>query len=271
MARRESAVPENAPGPWFVDATCIDCGVCRWVAPAVFGDAPRTAYVKEQPADPAAAGRAAVACPVGSIGGESPAIREAARAFPWPVLPGVSFCGWAQEETYGAAAWLIERPEGNVLVDVPRPVPALLDAIAARGGVRWMVLTHRDDIAHHDKVAARFGAERVMHRADAPAGIERVVDGDVQIEDLRILPLPGHTRGSIGLLWRDVLFTGDHLWGERDGSLGAGRDVCWYSWAEQRRSMERLRGLAFAHVLPGHGWPWSGGPGALEVLIARMG
>jgi glyoxylase-like metal-dependent hydrolase (beta-lactamase superfamily II) len=68
-----------------------------------------------------------------------------------------------------------------------------------------------------------------------------------------VIPVPGHTRGSAALLYRDTfLFSGDHLWGD-EGSLGAGRDVCWFSWSEQLRSIARLREHTFTWVLPGHG------------------
>ncbi len=50
------------------------------------------------------------------------------------------------------------------------------------------------------------------------------------------------------------LFTGDHLWWDRDEkSLGAGRDVCWYSWDEQIESMEKLISFNFEWILPSHG------------------
>jgi glyoxylase-like metal-dependent hydrolase (beta-lactamase superfamily II) len=66
--------------------------------------------------------------------------------------------------------------------------------------------------------------------------------------------VPGHTAGSAALLFGDrYLFTGDHLWADEEGRLAAGRDVCWHSWAEQIRSMERLLDLRFEWVLPGHG------------------
>jgi glyoxylase-like metal-dependent hydrolase (beta-lactamase superfamily II) len=74
--------------------------------------------------------------------------------------------------------------------------------------------------------------------------------------DLTLIPVPGHTRGSAALLYaRRYLFTGDHLWGSEDepGRLAASRSVCWYSWAEQTRSMERLLDFRFEWVLPGHG------------------
>jgi glyoxylase-like metal-dependent hydrolase (beta-lactamase superfamily II) len=57
------------------------------------------------------------------------------------------------------------------------------------------------------------------------------------------------------LLYRDrALFTGDHLaWSPPREMLIAFRDVCWYSWPEQIRSMEALLAYRFAWVLPGHG------------------
>ncbi len=44
------------------------------------------------------------------------------------------FCGWASESSYGAAAWLIRRPDGNVLVDSPRFASTLADRLHELGG-----------------------------------------------------------------------------------------------------------------------------------------
>jgi glyoxylase-like metal-dependent hydrolase (beta-lactamase superfamily II) len=50
------------------------------------------------------------------------------------------------------------------------------------------------------------------------------------------------------------LFSGDHLaWSPKRETLIAFRNACWYSWAEQTRSMERLLSFEFEWVLPGHG------------------
>src|SRR2546423_959185 len=49
MANPSKAVPENAPGAFFVDSTCIDCDTCRQLAPAVFGEAADYAFVRRQP------------------------------------------------------------------------------------------------------------------------------------------------------------------------------------------------------------------------------
>jgi glyoxylase-like metal-dependent hydrolase (beta-lactamase superfamily II) len=72
--------------------------------------------------------------------------------------------------------------------------------------------------------------------------------------DFLAIPTPGHTRGHCALLHREFLFTGDHLWWSRNRArLTASRDVCWYSWPEQVRSVARLKDYRFEWVLPGHG------------------
>ena len=48
MANPKKRVPENLPGDFFVDSTCIDCDACRQIAPAVFGEAAETSFVKAQ-------------------------------------------------------------------------------------------------------------------------------------------------------------------------------------------------------------------------------
>jgi glyoxylase-like metal-dependent hydrolase (beta-lactamase superfamily II)/ferredoxin len=266
MARRADAIAENAEGELFVDSSCIDCDLCRQIAPAVFARTDRRgqSYVARQPDGDAGRHRALMAlvtCPTSSIGLRTKLdVRAAAAAFPEPVdgLDHVMFCGYASASSYGASSWLVRRPDGNVLIDSPRWAAALADRIEALGGVRTMVLTHRDDVADHEAWRERFGCERVIHRADVSGetrGCERIVDGETRLApDLLVIPVPGHTRGSIALLSGEVLFSGDHVWATDDQQgLECGRDVCWYSWPEQRRSIEKLAAYDFVWVLPGHG------------------
>ena len=265
MARASARLDDNAPGVFFVDDTCIDCGACREIAPRTFARSPRIgqSIVAAQPGDADGEARAlmaVVACPTASIGtlAKRP-IGRAVAAFPERLEDGVYYCGWHSEASYGAASYLIVRPQGNVLVDSPRAARPLYERIEALGGVRTMVLSHRDDVADHAAFARRFGCERVMHAADAGGlPVERRVEGAEPVpldDELTLIPVPGHTRGSVALLYRGrFLFTGDHLWwDEEDERLEMGRDVCWYSWTEQLRSLARLRDVDFQWVLPGHG------------------
>ena len=287
MARLSARLDENAPGAFFVDDSCIDCDACRQIAPETFARSRRLgqSIVAAQPDGGEREKRAlmaTVACPTASIGTTSKhSLRDAIASFPELLEDDVYYCGWHAKESYGAASYSIVRPRGNVLVDSPRAAAPLYERIEALGGVRTMVLSHRDDVADHAAFARRFGCERVMHADDAGAlAIERRVIGRDPIvldEELTVVPVPGHTRGSIALLYRDkFLFTGDHLWwDEVDERLDMGRDVCWYSWSEQVRSLERLRGLCFEWVLPGHGRRFRAGSvevmrAALEEAIVRL-
>lgn len=257
-------VPENVPGPFFVDTNCIDCDTCRQLAPATFGDADDHAFVQIQPRTQGqlrAALHAQLACPTASIhGGEKPAAAAAVADFPLPLAPGVFYCGFTSRDSFGGSSYFVEHPAGNWLIDSPRFVERLARAFQSRGGIRYIFLTHRDDVADAAQYAARFHSERIMHREELSAqpGAERVLDGLEAIPlaaDFLAIPTPGHTRGHCVLLYRDqFLFAGDHLWYSRHlRRLNASRSVCWYDWPQQIASLELLTKYKFEWVLPGHG------------------
>ena len=290
MAQLAERLPENAPGLFYVDRSCIDCDTCRRVAPEVFAEGEGHSFVASQPETPEGRRRALmalVACPTASIGTASRTdATPGVRAYPEPVEENVSFCGFTAESSFGAWSYFIERPQAggsgdrkvprisegsgdrkiprlsaNVLVDSPRAAGPLLRALEDRGGVATLFLTHRDDVADHAALHRRFGCERILHADDVTARtqeVERKLTGAEPTrlaDDLLAIPTPGHTRGHAVLLYRDkFLFTGDHLaWSARRGHLVAFRDANWYSWPHTIRSMERLLDFRFEWVLPGHG------------------
>ena len=55
MAELANKVSQNVAGRFYVDATCIDCDLCRETAPRNFrrDNVGRHSYVFEQPADSA--------------------------------------------------------------------------------------------------------------------------------------------------------------------------------------------------------------------------
>jgi len=266
VARLSDRLPENVAGEFFVDQACIDCDTCRILAPLTFGwtDSGKS-FVERQPDSAAERHRALMAlvsCPTAAIGTEHKLRVDAAVAsLPERIDGGVYYCGYASESSFGASSYLIVRPSGNVMIDSPRASKPLIKRVEALGGVRLLFLTHRDDVADHERWVRAFGCERVMHKRDVShetRNVERIVDGESPTRldhDLVVIPVPGHTRGSAALLHDRYLFTGDHLWGTPDGSeLSVSRSVCWYSWAAQTRSMSRLLDFDFEWVLPGHGF-----------------
>src|SRR6266571_4415470 len=267
MASVALRLPENVPGDFFVDSTCIDCDACRQIAPETFCEDAEASIVCRQPESEAESKRALmalVACPTGSIGTlEHHDAHIGIDAFPELLTENIFYCGFNAESSFGAWSYLIVRPDnegGNVLIDSPRFATQLVKKIEAMGGVRTMFLTHKDDVADHRRFAEKFNCQRIMHADDGAQrlGIEQVIRGaePVQVDsDLIAIPVPGHTRGHTVLLYRNkFLFTGDHLaWSPNRNSLIAFRSACWYSWEEETRSMAKLLDYDFEWVLPGHG------------------
>jgi len=267
MANVALRLPENVAGDFFVDSKCIDCDACRQIAPEIFAEDDEYSIVYQQPQSAQETKRALmalVACPTGSIGTvEHHDAHIGIDAYPSLIAENVYFCGFTAESSFGAWSYLIVRPEkdgGNVLIDSPRFATQLVKKIQDLGGVRTMFLTHRDDVADHDRFAKRFRCQRVMHNDDGATrlGIENVIRGEAPFavdNELLAIPVPGHTRGHTVLLYKNkFLFTGDHLaWSPNRNSLIAFRSACWYSWEAQIRSMEKLLNYDFEWLRPGHG------------------
>jgi glyoxylase-like metal-dependent hydrolase (beta-lactamase superfamily II)/ferredoxin len=289
MARLAQRVASNAAGDFYVDASCIDCEICRATAPSVFGrdDQLGQSVVRAQPATETEQRRALmalVACPTASIGTvQKHNATAAAHAFPELIDQDVYTCGYAAESSYGASSYLVRRAAGNVLVDSPRAARPLMQEIDRLGGAALMFLSHRDDVADHRQFQRQLGCRRILHAADVSAEtatIEWQLTGDQPIAlagDLLAIPVPGHTRGSTALLYRNrYLFTGDHLWADEDtGRLAMSRSVCWYSWRAQVQSLERLLAYEFEWVLPGHGRRFRAGSaaqmrGQIEGLLSEL-
>jgi glyoxylase-like metal-dependent hydrolase (beta-lactamase superfamily II)/ferredoxin len=265
MADQRKRLTTNVPGVFFVDSTCINCDTCRQLAPVTFEEVGEYSAVTRQPSTEVERGQAyqaLVACPVGSIGSteKDPASLQAATAsFPLHLEHGVYYCGFNSDKSFGANSYFIEHPGGNWLIDSPRYTGRLVQAFERRGGVAHILLSHEDDVADADRYAKRFGAVRIIHQADSHAvpDAERIIDGVEPIRfapEFLIIPVPGHTLGSVALLYGErFLFTGDHLWWDRDiAGLDVPRNLV-RSRAHLRASTERLLDHRFCWVLPGHG------------------
>jgi glyoxylase-like metal-dependent hydrolase (beta-lactamase superfamily II)/ferredoxin len=265
MADQKKRLDSNVAGNFYVDATCINCDTCRQLAPASFEEVGDFSAVTSQPTDEGSmhqAYQALLACPVGSIGtepSEPVRMQEAMASFPLHLEDGVYYCGFNSEKSFGANSFFIEHPDGNWLIDSPRYLKHLVETFERKGGLSHIFLTHKDDVAEVDKYAAHFGAKRIIHRADLEAApdaewiIEEVESSQV-LPQFQIIPVPGHTAGSMALLYNNTyLFTGDHLWWDsKQQMLRAPSQLVW-----RKRvlldSLQKLLDYRFEWVLAGHG------------------
>ena len=266
MAHLTRRRTQNMAGDFYVDTTCIDCDTCRWMAPDVFSRIDKQSAVHRQPQgqiERRKALQALLACPTASIGTlePPPEIQSVQASFPLKIAANVYHCGYHSESSYGAVSYFIQRPEGNVLIDSPQFVPPLVKQLEALGGVRYLYLTHRDDVADHQKFHDHFDCDRILHSKEITAstrGVEIQLEGMDPVAlspDMLVLPVPGHTSGHTVLLYNDqFLFSGDHLaWSSSLNHLYAFRRACWYSWPRLMESMKTLLDYSFEWVLPGHG------------------
>ena len=75
MADKNSKQPENVPGKWYVDTTCVPCNSCMDEAGNLlkYSEDQSHVFFARQPASPAEeqqAQKAAEICPTGSIGND---------------------------------------------------------------------------------------------------------------------------------------------------------------------------------------------------------
>lgn len=286
MASIKKSHPKNAPGSLYVDTTCIDCGTCFHLAPTIFRENhDDKSVVMKQPENKdewQKAKQAILSCPTNSIGVQNaPEIfKQLGTGLPVHIAEGVYYLGYTSRNSFGASSYLIKRDEGNILVDSPRYHPWLVQELEKLGGVQKMFLSHQDDVADHKLFCAHFKCERMIHEDEVTADTENVEtilkgDGDIQLaKDLTIIMTPGHTKGSMCLLYKDkFLFTGDHLFVDHSHKiLLASKGVCWYSWEEQIHSVEKLLKKNYEWILPGHGgWGhFSHSHQAIQQLLKEM-
>ncbi len=287
MAQRKNALNRNVDGSFFVDSSCIDCGTCCYLAPDHFASSGSNSFVYSQPttqSDISNALLALVDCPVSAIGAPNELTSQIPNnAFPLWVTENASgsvyYCGWSSKRSYGASSWLILRSDGNVLIDSPRWSSTLAKQIKKMGGVKFMILTHSDDVADHERWSNALNCERWIHEndADSAPNAEKILHGMDCFsleEGLIIIPTPGHTAGSVVVVLGDyeqVLFSGDHLWWNQEKeSLVASRNYCWWNWDEQIESIKKLDNLEVKWLLPGHGYSHKFKLGEWKVALAEL-
>jgi len=281
MAKRH---PGNAPGEWFVDDACINCGAAYAIEPGIFVERDGQALVAKQPVSEdelRTAWRARLCCPTASIHtvGHS---EQPPDLFPQRLDDGLYRLGYNARASWGAHSFALLREAGHVMVDAPRWTKHVVEPLERFGGIAHIVLTHRDDVADAARYAAHFDARVWIHERDRDAApfATDLVRGDApqpMFAGMVAIPLPGHTRGSVAYLHAErYLFTGDSLsWDLDDDDLAAWEEIAWHSWDEQRRSLRRLLDHRFEWVLAGHGGSQARPPeemrARLSALLERLG
>jgi glyoxylase-like metal-dependent hydrolase (beta-lactamase superfamily II)/ferredoxin len=249
---------------WTITSTCRRCRAAWNLAPSVIGTGKDgKAFFRRQPeTEPELmeAWRAAVACPTGSI--KAPhGIKMPDGIFPQLLAENLWRLGYNDNSSAGAHPFFIRSKSGlNFMVDGPRFVPRLVKFIEEQGGLDHVLLTHRDDVGSSAKYAEHFGARLWIHENDREASPEAtdILKGyeiSEPIPGCTVIPIPGHTIGSVAFLIDEKLFPGDSLgWELAQSQLWTNPIFCWDDWDMQRRALRRLQDFRFDYVCAGHNY-----------------
>jgi glyoxylase-like metal-dependent hydrolase (beta-lactamase superfamily II) len=167
----------------------------------------------------------------------------------------------------GTNSWIVARDPAWLVdpgPDLGEHIEALIDEIAARGGLGGIALTHQhaDHTGAVPAIRDRYPAAPIA--AAGNDADEQLDDGDV-FGPLEAVATPGHAPGHLAYIVGDAAMTGDAVLGE--GSVFIAPDpgaLAFYLAALARLKERELRVL-----LPGHGPPVFDPAGKLDEYIAH--
>ena len=166
---------------------------------------------------------------------------------------------------YQTNTYILTGDTEAVVIDPGYEADAILDALQGKK-LKAILLTHGhfDHVGAVKELVAETGCDVYIHPAEATlppmitAGqlyyTHTYGEGDtvspIDGVELTVLHTPGHTPGSVCLLWKDQMFSGDTLF---EGSCGR-IDLPGGDPTQMLQSLRRLESLqADYHVHPGHG------------------
>ncbi len=170
---------------------------------------------------------------------------------------------------------------GNVLIDCPAWNSTTETWLRDRGGVRWLVLTHRGGLAKVKEIQASTGCEIVIQEQEAyllPNLTVTTFHTHLALTpDLEILWTSGHSPGSSCVYTQTqggILFTGRHLLPDRTGMPAPLRIAKTFHWKRQLQSVRFLRDRFTADMLswicPGSSTGYLRGATAIEQAYPKL-
>lgn len=151
-------------------------------------------------------------------------------------------------DTLGATAYLIVENQTHILIDCPAWDQENQQFLQDRGGVSWLILTHRGGIGKVKEIQAAFGCQVLIQEQEAYLLPDLEVTTFEQEFNLtpqtQVIWTPGHSPGSscvYSSVQGGVLFSGRHLLPNQQGLPVPLRTSKTFHWRRQLRSVALLR------------------------------
>ena len=173
---------------------------------------------------------------------------EAGRP-PREVRPGLWLFA-PNRDTQGGSSWLLERPEGPLLVDCPAVTRSNLDFLAQRGAEGTVVLTSREGHGRCRRIQEATGWRVLVQEQEAyllpnVQRVEAFGSEHTAAPGILLLWTPGPTPGSCVIHasgpWGDLLFCGRLLLPVGPGALAPLRTQRCFHWPRQLARIGKLR------------------------------
>ncbi|HEY9699582.1 MAG TPA: MBL fold metallo-hydrolase [Trichocoleus sp.] len=150
-------------------------------------------------------------------------------------------------DTLGGTAYLILEETGNILVDCPAWDDATRSFLEAKGGVRWLFITHRVAIGKVKEIQQTLGCQVLIQEQEAyllPQLQVTAFQQEFHLSQMtQAIWTPGHSPGSACLYHSrcgGILFTGRHLLPNSQGDPMPLRIAKTFHWRRQIQSIQAL-------------------------------
>ena len=126
--------------------------------------------------------------------------------------------------SFRVSAYLLLRPEGNLLIYSSKKIEQYFPFIEEKGGLRATFITHVHEASPYCNIIANhfgipfYSPQLESHETSKLCSVDKTYSGDLQYDNtFEIISTPGHTVGSSCFIWtapdeKRLLFTGDNLY-----------------------------------------------------------
>ena len=154
---------------------------------------------------------------------------------------------------FGSCVYLIKLNNKNILIDTStyqneqELIKDLKELDASPEKINTLIITH-NHFDHVENMSLFENAEIYANKIEFPDDKIKNIN-NLNINELKIIHTPGHSKGSFCILYNNILFSGDTIFHNN----GVGRtDLEGGSYEKLLNSIEKLSKINYEILCPGH-------------------
>jgi len=155
---------------------------------------------------------------------------------------------------FGSIVYLIKLNKKNILIDTSSSINRnelignLKELNISPSDINIIILTHHH-FDHIENLDLFENAKIYGSKKDFPE--KEILDiNELKIPGFKIIKTPGHSKGGICILYKDILFSGDTIF--HRATIGR-TDLPGSSEKEMQKSLKKLSKIKYKTLCPGHG------------------